>query len=72
MAERAVLHQAPVMKVAHAMLATTGLVVIAALFLWVMVGSWRSLLIVVTVAAAAGLVTSSSFRETNVRGYLVG
>jgi putative flippase GtrA len=43
--------------VAHSILAVTGLVVIAAVVVWVLAGSWRSLLVLTLVALAAGFVT---------------
>jgi UPF0716 family protein affecting phage T7 exclusion len=45
------------MKFAHSVLAATGLVVIAALVVWAVVGSWRALLIVVATGAVGGLLT---------------
>jgi len=45
------------MRFAHSVLAATGLVVIAALVVCAVVGSWRALLIVVAIAAVGGLLT---------------
>jgi hypothetical protein len=45
------------MKLAHSVLAATGLVVIAALVVWAVAGSWRSLVIVFAIALVAGLLT---------------
>jgi hypothetical protein len=45
------------MKLAHSVTAATGLVVIVALVIWAVVGSWQLLLIVVAIAAVAGLLT---------------
>jgi len=51
-------HYAPAVRLVHAILATVGLLVIAGFVVASLADAWLTLMVVVGIAAAAGLVTS--------------